>query len=87
MKIGPWSFVAWPGEMFIEYGLSIRGAFKDTFVINLANGELQGYIVTKEAAEEGGYEASNGLFSHNSGSIILEKTRELMIENGVIKNG
>jgi neutral ceramidase len=87
MKIGPWTFAAWPGEMFVEYGLEIRKAFRNTFVINLANGELQGYIVTEEAAEEGGYEASNGLFSHTSGPIIVEKTRQLLKESGMEVNG
>ena len=45
-----------------------QGAAPDTFVISLANGELQGYIATEEAAMEGGYEATNALFSPGRGA-------------------
>lgn len=87
LTIGSWSFVAWPGELFVEYGMAIKQSFKNTFVINLANGELQGYIVTEEAAAEGGYEASNGLFHHSSGSLIVKTTKELLEKKGVEPNG
>ena len=50
-------------EYFVEYSLIIKKKSPHkTYVISLANGELQGYIVTKEACVEGGYEASNSLF-------------------------
>jgi len=71
--------VAWPGELFVEYALQIKQAFARTFVISLANGELQGYIVTAEAAAAGGYEASNALFSHISGQLLVDETKSLLI--------
>ena len=71
-------FIFWPGEVFIEYGLRIRKEYKNAYVVNLANGELQGYIVTADAAEEGGYEASNGLFAYQSGDILVEETMNLL---------
>ena len=74
LKIGDWSFVSWPCEIFVEYALEVKALWDKTFVITLANGELQGYIVTPEAAAEGGYEASNAIFSHESGRIIVKKT-------------
>jgi neutral ceramidase len=74
LKVGPWSFVGWPGEVFVEYALAVKRQHKDTFVINLANGELQGYIVTEEAALEGGYEASQALFGPESGNVLVETT-------------
>ena len=80
IKIGKWSFIGWQGEVFIEYPLAVKQAKPDTFVIALANGELQGYVVTEEAAEEGGYEASNALFSHQSGQIMIDKTIEILDE-------
>ena len=80
IKIGKWSFVGWQGEVFIEYPLAVKGAKPDTFLIAMANGELQGYIVTEEAAEEGGYEASNALFSFKSGQIMVDKTIEILDE-------
>ena len=75
---GPWRFVAWPGEVFVEYALEVKRASPHTYLINLANGELQGYIPTPQAAEEGGYEASNALFGPESGRIIVDKTLEML---------
>jgi hypothetical protein len=78
LGIGPWNFVGWPGEIFIEYALALKERYPKTWIISLANGELQGYIVTPEAAKEGGYEASNALLSPKSGSILVEKTGVLL---------
>jgi hypothetical protein len=49
-----------------------------SFVISLANGEMQGYIVTEDAAKEGGYEASNTLFDCDAGSIFVTETLKLL---------
>lgn len=78
VKIGQWAFVGWQGEIFVDYALAVKKLFMNTFVISCANGELQGYIVTKEANDEGGYEASNALLSYISGDIIVQKTAELL---------
>jgi hypothetical protein len=78
LEVGPWRFVGWPGEVFVEYGLRVKERHPDTYVINLANGEFQGYIVTEEAAREGGYEASNALFSHESGDALVRATMDLL---------
>jgi hypothetical protein len=77
-KIGPWSFVGWAGEIFVEYALALKAEHPDTFVISLANGELQGYIATEEAAAEGGYEATNALFAPRSGTIMAETAQVLL---------
>jgi hypothetical protein len=55
IRIGPWSFVGWQGEIFVEYALAVKARARNTFVISLANGELQGYICTSEAFEQGFY--------------------------------
>ena len=80
IKIGDWKFVGWQGEVFIEYALSVKQKAPNTFVISLANGEMQGYIVTKEAADQAGYEASNALFSYQAGEIFVNKTLEALDE-------
>jgi len=80
IKIGKWSFAGWPGEMFIEYDLAVKEKADNTFVIALANGELQGYIVTPQAAAEGGYEASNALFAAEGGLFLIDKTLDLLKE-------
>ncbi len=74
IRIGNWHFVAWPGEIFIEYALQVKQQYRNIFLITLANGELQGYIVTKEAAEQGGYEASNAIFDYRSGNVLVNTT-------------
>jgi neutral ceramidase len=78
-RLGRWTFVSWPGEAFVEFGLQVQRRRPDTFVISLANGELQGYLVTAEAADEAGYEASNALFrSPESGDLLVRQTLELL---------
>jgi hypothetical protein len=79
VRIGRWKFVAWQGEMFIEFALEVKAQSPNTFLISYANGELQGYLVTKQAVEEGGYESGNAIFkSPDGGELIVAKTLELL---------
>jgi hypothetical protein len=80
IRVGPWAFVGWLGEIFVEYALAVKEKFDNAFVIALANGELQGYIVTEAAAAEGGYEASNAFFSHRSGQVLVDRTLQLLAD-------
>ncbi|MCG8311388.1 MAG: neutral/alkaline non-lysosomal ceramidase N-terminal domain-containing protein [Cytophagales bacterium] len=81
IKIGDWSFVSWPGEIFVEYALEVKKKLENVFLITLANGELQGYIVTEEAFRKGFYEASNSIFNYTSGQVLVEETLDLL-KNG-----
>ena len=76
--IGKWKFAGWPGEIFIEFGLAVKEKSANTYVIALANGELQGYIVTPEADAKGGYEASNAMFKPQSGQILVDTTTKIL---------
>ena len=78
ISIGPWRFVTWPGEFFVEYALEVKSHSPRTFVITLANGELQGYITTPEAVVAGSYEAGNALFSPANGRRMVEATLALL---------
>jgi len=78
IAIGPWKFVGWPGEFFVEYALEVRSRAPGTFVITCANGELQGYIVTAAAAAGGGYEAANAVFTADNGARFVEATLALL---------
>lgn len=78
ISIGPWNFVAWPGELFVEYALAVKARRPDTFVITMANGELQGYIATPIAVAKRYYEASNALFCHTNGTRIVTATVALL---------
>jgi neutral ceramidase len=79
IRLGRWTFVGWQGEVFVEFGLEVQRSRPDTFVISLANGELQGYLVTAEAVAEQGYEASNGLFRNpQSGDLLVRQTLDML---------
>jgi len=78
IEIGPWTFVAWPGEFFVEYALQVKAHRAHTFVMTLANGELQGYIATEEAMEKGFYEATNALFCHTNGLKVVAATLAML---------
>ena len=80
VAIGPWTFVGWPGEFFVEYALDLRRRAPGTFVITIANGELQGYMVTEEAAARGRYEATNAVFRPSNGPRFIEATLALLGE-------
>jgi neutral/alkaline ceramidase-like enzyme len=79
LRIGAVNLIGLPGECFTEYGLEIkRRASRCTFVATLVNGELQGYIVTPEAAAHGGYEATNAVFAPESGRILVDTAVDLV---------
>ncbi len=77
-KIGKWNFVAWPGEIYIEYEIELKKKLQNTFLIGLSNGELQGYIATKEADDQGYYEAANSIFHYSAGDILVEETVKMI---------
>ena len=84
MRIGPWSFVGWPGEAFVEFSLQVKAAHRSCHVISLANGELQGYLVTDEAVRQRWYEAMNSLFINpDAGMLLVDKTLELLAKQNV----
>ncbi len=77
--IGEHMFIGWPGEVFVEFAIELMRHHPDARVITMANGDLHGYLVTREAVIEGGYEASNALFaSPESGERLVEASRELL---------
>lgn len=78
VDVGPWTFVGWPGEFFVEYALEVKRRAPSTFVTTLCNGELQAYIVTAEAARRSVYEATNAIFAPENGPRIVEATLALI---------
>ena len=80
IQLGEWNFIFWPGEFFVEYALEIKARWPKTFVVTMANGELQGYIVTPAAAALGGYEATNALFGAENGDRFVKATLALLAD-------
>jgi len=78
IAIGPWRFVGWPGEFFVEYALEVKRQVPAASIITLANGDLQGYIVTEEAAEQGVYESGNAVFAAANGRRFVATTLDLL---------
>ncbi|MBN2580348.1 MAG: neutral/alkaline non-lysosomal ceramidase N-terminal domain-containing protein [Pirellulales bacterium] len=79
MRIGPRYYAGWPCEIFVEFLLMVKAQCPNCHVVSLANGEMQGYLVTEEAVRRGWYEASNSLFAGpDSGLILVNKTLELI---------
>lgn len=80
IRIGEAYLVGFPGEMFTEFALAVkRRAKAKAFVVSLVNGDLQGYLVTPEAAAEGGYEATNALFAPEAGKILVDTAVEMIL--------
>ena len=82
IRLGQAVVVGLAGELFVEYGLELKRRIRDccnapAAVISLANGELQGYIVTPQAQ---GYESSFSLFTPDAGSLLVETGLQLAIE-------
>jgi hypothetical protein len=78
-RIGPWRLVGWPGESFVEFALEVKASHPACHFISMANGELQGYLVTEEAVRNKWYEAMTSIFqSPQSGRLFVEKTLELL---------
>jgi hypothetical protein len=79
--VGPLRFVSWPGEVFVSFALRVRKQFPTAAILTLANGELQAYLVTQQAVDEGWYEAGNAIFqSPQSPDRIVEDTLKLIRE-------
>jgi len=70
--VGDGFLAGFPCETFVEYGLALKAeAPARVFPVSLVNGQLQGYVVTPEAAAAGGYEAMNALFAPESGRLMV----------------
>jgi neutral ceramidase len=79
MRVGPWTFAGWPGEAFVEFSLQVKALHQNCCVISLANGHLEGYLVTDEAVRHGWYEALNSLFAGpQAGELLVKNTLELL---------
>ena len=79
LRIGDLALVGVPGELFVGLGLEIkqRSPFSQTMVLELANDSL-GYIPTRQAFEEGGYEATSCRFRPGVGEQIVDKAVALL---------
>ena len=85
MRIGPWAFVGWPGEAFVEFSLKVKASHPNCYVISLANSQLEGYLVTEEAVRQGWYEALNSVVRQSSSRGMLLGGEDAGIARAVIE--
>lgn len=78
--IGDARIVGFQGEIFVEYGLELKKSspFEKTIIVELANGAMPGYLCTKEAYAEGGYEAGSSMLTPKTGEIFINTALELL---------
>jgi hypothetical protein len=75
------AWVAWPGEIFVELGLSVKAGspFTHTYNVELANGAI-GYIPNKSAYPEGNYEVESARVAEGSGEMLVTSALRMLAE-------
>lgn len=75
------AWVALPGEVFVELGLSIKAAsrFRQTHVVELANGAF-GYVPNCSAYAQGNYEVVSARCAAGSGELLVTAAVRLLDE-------
>ncbi|MGP0066027.1 MAG: hypothetical protein ACLQGP_20810 [Isosphaeraceae bacterium] len=84
LRVGPFLFLALPGEPFVEYGFQIEKAIADRaipIVVGYANGGPY-YVCTAQAHKEGGYEPNMTPLAGEAEPIIVK--RILLLADRVI---
>jgi hypothetical protein len=73
------AIVGLPGEVFVELGLAVRerSPFRHTLVLGLAN-EAIGYVPTRRAFDEGGYEPTSSRLRPGGGEQLVEAALEAL---------
>ena len=82
------AWVSWPGEIFVELGLSVKAAspFPQTYHVELANGSI-GYIPNRSAYAEGNYEVVSARCAAGSGETGSSTRRSPSSTRGREKGG
>jgi hypothetical protein len=75
------AWVALPGEVFVELGLSIKAAspFRQTHVVELANGSFN-YVPNRSAYAEGNYEVVSARCAEGSGEMLVTAAVRMLAE-------
>lgn len=73
------AFVALPGEIFVELGLSIKRAspYPMTIISELANGSV-GYVPNRIAYSQGNYEVVSARCAAGSGELLVDAAIEML---------
>ena len=80
VSIGEVTMLTTPGELFSAIGRAIKALRSGTFVVTYAN-DYVGYIPTREAFAQGGYEVKTGIASKlapEAGELLLRQAQEML---------
>lgn len=81
LRLGDVQLLSLPGEPFVEYQLAAQQLFPDQNICTAAYAEYgMGYIGTKEAYSQGGYETSKmaSTLAPESADVLLEAIKEVL---------
>ncbi|HOX02072.1 MAG TPA: hypothetical protein P5555_08960 [Candidatus Paceibacterota bacterium] len=78
---GELAWVALPGEIFVELGLSIKAAspFRQTHIAELANGSV-GYVPNRSAYAEGNYEVVSARVGEGAGEMLVQSAVRMLAD-------
>ena len=81
LAVGDVALIGLPGELFVELALAIkaRSPFAYTSVTELCNDTI-GYVPTRKAYDEGGYEATSSSLEPGTGEQMVEEALALLNE-------
>ena len=81
VKIGPVVLIGAPGESFVDIGLELKRTEGYDLVLptSITNGYYS-YLPTKEAFDEGGFEARTSEFKRGIAEIIIEESKKMLEE-------
>lgn len=82
LKIGEVAVLGLPGEVFLELGMEIRrkSPFERPLIAELCNQESEGYILTPQACDEGGYEPTASILRADAGGKLVTESVRLLEE-------
>lgn len=79
LAINDCALISFPGELFTEIGQRIKAKspFRHTYILGLANAYI-GYLPTREAIKQGGYEPDTRMLDDSAGDIVVEQSFQLL---------
>jgi len=79
VALGDCALLSFPGELFTEVGQQIKmhSPFRHTFILGLTNGCV-GYVPTRQAIREGGYEPLTRKLDDCAAELVVEQSLALL---------
>lgn len=80
LTLGDMKAVTVQGELFVEFALKIKQMKPEEkiFVLTTTNGALPGYIYTRQAYMEGGYEVGTSMLAPGAGENIVDTVKQII---------